>query len=114
MNGITAKYINREETKKSSAKPLRPPFLYGKMEFDYVVIIVGKDLQFNADTKKYFTAWDNYKDSKVKQGLLRNPEVLNKLVRQIYRILLTRGMMGCYVYFMDKETERAFRERLGE
>ena len=54
------------------------------MEFDYVGIIVGKDLQFNADTKKYFTVWDNYKDSKGKQGLLKNPEELNKLVRQIY------------------------------
>ena len=74
------------------------------LEFDYVGIIVGKDMQFNADTKKYFTVWDNYKDSKGKQGLLKNPEELNKLVRQIYRILLTRGLKGCYVYFMDKET----------
>ena len=84
------------------------------LEFDYVGIIVGKDLQYNNASKKYFTVWDNYKDAKGKQGLLKNPEELNKLVRQIYRILLTRGMKGCYVYFVDKETERAFRERLGK
>ena len=77
-------------------------------------IIVGKDLQYNNASKRYFTVWDNYKDAKGKQGLLKNPEELNKLVRQIYRILLTRGMKGCYVYFMDKETESAFRERLGK
>jgi len=55
-----------------------------KLEFDYVGIIVGKDLQYNNASKKYFTVWDNYKDAKGKQGLLKNPEELNKLVRQIY------------------------------
>ena len=54
------------------------------LEFDYVGIIVGKDLQYNNASKKYFTVWDNYKDAKGKQGLLKNPEELNKLVRQIY------------------------------
>jgi DUF2075 family protein len=39
------------------------------MEFDYVGIIVGKDLQYNNASKKYFTVWDNYKDAKGKQGL---------------------------------------------
>ena len=45
---------------------------------------MGKDLQYNNASKKYFTVWDNYKDAKGKQGLLKNPEELNKLVRQIY------------------------------
>ena len=30
----------------------------------------------------------------------------------IYRILLTRGMKGCYVYISDKPLEQYFRERL--
>jgi DUF2075 family protein len=33
-------------------------------------------------------------------------------MKNIYRVLLTRGMVGCYVYFVDKETERYFRERM--
>ncbi|MBK8953134.1 MAG: DUF2075 domain-containing protein [Chitinophagaceae bacterium] len=82
------------------------------LEFDYTGIIVGKDLQFNSKTNKYFTPWDEYKDFKGKQGLNQKPDELNKLVRNIYRILLTRGMKGCYVYFMDKETERYFRSRI--
>ena len=82
--GITTKYINRNETGNSSAKPPRLCVSAVNLEFDYVGIIVGKDLQFNADTKKYFTVWDNYKEAKGKQGLLKNPEELNKLVRQIY------------------------------
>jgi hypothetical protein len=33
-------------------------------------------------------------------------------VKNIYRVLLTRGMKGCYVYFMDKDTERFVRTRI--
>jgi DUF2075 family protein len=34
------------------------------------------------------------------------------LVKNTYRVLLSRGMKGCYVHFMDKETERFFRSRM--
>lgn len=84
------------------------------LEFDYVGIIVGKDLQFNIETNEYFTPWIEYKDTKGKQGLKKNPIELNKLVRNIYRILLTRGIKGCYVHFLDKETEKYFRSRIGQ
>lgn len=82
------------------------------LEFDYVGVIIGRDLQYDSTKNSYFTSWDEYKDSKGKQGLNKNPEELNKLVRNIYRILLTRGMKGCYVYFMDKEVEKYFKSRM--
>jgi DUF2075 family protein len=34
------------------------------------------------------------------------------LVKNTYRVLLSRGMKGCYVYFMDKDTERFVRSRM--
>ena len=58
-------------------------------------IIVGKDLQYNNASKKYFTVWDNYKDAKGKQGLLKNPEELNKLVRQIYFVRRSLSVSFC-------------------
>ena len=33
------------------------------------------------------------------------------LAKNTYRVLLTRGMRGCYVYFQDKETVHFFRSR---
>ncbi|MGC8581053.1 MAG: DNA/RNA helicase domain-containing protein, partial [Thermoplasmata archaeon] len=33
-------------------------------------------------------------------------------VKNTYRVLLTRGMKGCYVYFMDKDTEKFFRSKI--
>ncbi|MDJ1501842.1 DUF2075 domain-containing protein [Xanthocytophaga agilis] len=81
------------------------------LEFDYVGVIIGNDLRFNPTTSQYFTQWKEYLDTKGKSGLNKKPADLNKLVRNIYRILLTRGMKGCYVYFMDKEVEKYFRMR---
>ena len=82
------------------------------LEFDYVGVIVGNDLNFDSETKTYSTEYDNYKDSEGKKGLKEDPRRLNELIRNIYKVLMTRGMKGCYVYFCDKEVERYFRSRL--
>lgn len=82
------------------------------LEFDYVGVIVGDDLSFDVETLTYITHYDNYKDTQGKRGLRDNPTELNRLVRNIYKILMTRGMKGCYVYFTDKETESYFMNRI--
>jgi uncharacterized protein len=83
------------------------------LEFDYVGVIIGKDLQFDVSKNEFITKWEEYKDSKGKQGLKKNPVALNQLVRNIYRILLTRGMKGCYVYCVDKNIEAYLKSSLG-
>jgi DUF2075 family protein len=35
-----------------------------------------------------------------------------EFVKNTYRVLLSRGMKGCYVHFMDKDTERFVRSRM--
>jgi len=34
------------------------------------------------------------------------------LVKNTYRVLLSRGLKGCYVYFLDRDTEKFFRSRM--
>lgn len=82
------------------------------LEFDYVGVIIGKDLQYNLKTRDYFTDWDEYKDNKGKQGLKGSLKELNALVRNIYRILLTRGMKGCYVYCVDEGLREHLKEQM--
>jgi hypothetical protein len=82
------------------------------LEFDYVGVIVGSDLKYDKETDKFFSEWNSYKDTKGKQGLREDPEKLCKMIRNIYRILMSRGMKGCYVYFRDKSTEEYFKDRL--
>lgn len=39
-------------------------------------------------------------------------ETVDKLIKNTYRTLMTRGMKWCYVYFVDKETEQYFKSRM--
>lgn len=82
------------------------------LEFDYVGVIVGDDLAYSVENDEYEVDWDSYKDVKGKQGLKDDPKKLAQLVTNIYKVLMTRGMKGCYVYFTNKNTEKYFRERL--
>lgn len=75
-------------------------------EFDYAGVIFGTDLRYNPDTAEWEGFPENSYDSQVK-----GPDFL-QLVKNTYRVLLGRGMKACYVYFMDKETERFFRSRV--
>jgi phage repressor protein C with HTH and peptisase S24 domain len=76
-------------------------------EFDYVGVIFGNDLMFNFDDQEWHGIKDNSCDSVVR----RSRDRFVDLTKNTYRVLLSRGMKGCYVYFMDKETEHFIRSR---
>ena len=71
-------------------------------------VIFGPDLVYNTNDKKWV---GNPKGSADPQLRKKNIEFL-KYVKSVYRVLLTRGMKGCYIYFMDKDTENFFRSRI--
>ena len=80
------------------------------LEFDYVGIIIGKDLRY----ENGMIIADPDKRAKSDQSLrgLKNhgnyEEIADKIIRNTYKTLLTRGQKGCYIYCEDK----AFREYL--
>jgi hypothetical protein len=74
-------------------------------EFDYVGVIFGDDLAWNPVTKTWVGKPENSADAAVK----RDKTNFAKYAKNAYRVLLTRGMMGCYVYFMSRDTENYFR-----
>lgn len=76
-------------------------------EFDYVGVIFGKDLKYDPKRGTWVGVTSESCDSVVR----RSGDFL-KNVKNTYRVLLSRGMKGCYVYFMDKDTENFFRSRL--
>jgi DUF2075 family protein len=77
-------------------------------EFDYVGVIVGRDLRYDWDEKKWVGSPSASRDSVV----ARAGPPFTDFVKNTYRVLLTRGMKGCFVYFMDKGTERFVRSRM--
>jgi len=79
-------------------------------EFEYVGVIVAKDLVYDQTKKEWAVNRKETSDPKLRG--IKDEEFL-KYAKSVYRVLLTRGMKGCYVYFMDKGTEEFFKSRIG-
>lgn len=77
-------------------------------EFDYVGVIFGKDLVYDFE-KQEWQGNKEYSEDTVVKG---SKDKFTELIKNSYRVLLTRGLKGCYVYFMDKDTERFVKSRM--
>jgi|TARA_Y100000294_G_scaffold44298_1_gene40827 hypothetical protein len=77
-------------------------------EFDYVGVIFGLDLKYDLDGQN----WIGYKNESHDRVVKRAGDQFIDLIKNTYRVLLSRGMKGCYIHFMDKNTERFFRSRI--
>ena len=69
-------------------------------------------MAYNDETSSFHTDYAKYYDKVGKKGLKDDPKELNRLVRNIYKVLMTRGMKGCYIYCTDTEMEAYFRQLL--
>jgi len=76
-------------------------------EFDYIGVIFGNDLGYNFDQQNWIGNPANSGDPVVKRS-----HNFIAHVKNTYRVLLSRGIKGCYIYFMDKDTERFFKSRM--
>lgn len=77
-------------------------------EFDYVGVIFGPELVYDFDLQDWIGRREKSFDNPVK----RSGDKFVDLVKNTYRVLLSRGLRGCYVYFMDKDTERFVKTRI--
>jgi hypothetical protein len=77
-------------------------------EFDYVGVIFGPDLAYLPEAAD----WKGDKTKSYDTVVKRSGDRFTQMVKNTYRVLLTRGMKGCYVHFMDKNTENFFRSRM--
>jgi hypothetical protein len=77
-------------------------------EFDYVGLIFGNDLVYDLDLQ----TWQGYPKNSYDTMVKHSKDKFLDLVQHTYRVLLTRGMKGCYAYFTNKNTERFFRSRM--
>ena len=71
------------------------------MEFDYVGVIIGKDLKYidgAVCTDQTAISADD-KSSGIRS--CRNKTLADRLIRNTYKVLLTRGLKGCFVFCED-------------
>jgi len=69
-------------------------------EYDYSVVIIGPDLVWRGD--HFVSQSDRSRDTQVKRG---DSAQFDRAVRNTYKVLLTRGMLGSILYSTDSETQ---------
>ena len=86
------------------------------LEVDYIGVIIGDDLVVRngvviTDASKRASSDNSVKGYKklMKENLEEAKEQLDLIIKNTYRTLMTRGMKGCYVYFVDEETRGWFK-----
>jgi DUF2075 family protein len=75
-------------------------------DLNFAGVIIGRDLYFDKNENKIKFSRENYFDKKGKEnnptlGIKYSDEDLLTYVLSIYRVLLTRGIKGTYVYVCD-------------
>lgn len=80
-------------------------------EYDYAGVIVGQDLVWRP-RRGWVGQPEHSFDSVVKRGAKKDPAAFATHVKNTYRVLLTRGLLGCYVYFQDDQTRDFFLSRV--
>jgi hypothetical protein len=79
-------------------------------EFDYVGVIFGNDLQYDVEAG----GWTGHPERNYDPMVKRSGERFLELVKRTYRVLLTRGIRGCFVHFIDPDTRDYVRSRISE
>ncbi len=86
------------------------------LEVDYVGVIMGDDLVVRNGVVQTHPSKRDSADKTIlgwKAGMKKNPEywtyLTDRIIKNTYRTLMTRGMKGCYLYSTDLETREYFK-----
>jgi DUF2075 family protein len=79
-------------------------------DLNYAGVIIGNDIGYDPLLKKLFLRRDNYFDKKGKEnnpvlGIEYSDEDVLHFVLNIYKVLLTRGIKGTFIYVCDPEVK---------
>lgn len=85
------------------------------LEFDYVGVIIGKDLIF--DGNEVITNYEARASTDRSLWGMKTHNLYHKadrIIRNTYKTLLSRGQKGCYIYCEDKKLGEYIKERLSK
>ena len=83
------------------------------LEFDYVGVLIGKDLTYDKATGRVVTNKSAISKDDNSSGIRgASDDEARRLILNTYKTLLTRGQKGCYVYCEDDALRDYFRDML--
>lgn len=85
------------------------------LEFDYVGVLIGKDLRYDTNSGNVITDKSRIsKDDKSSGIRSSNDAQARRLILNTYKTLLTRGQNGCYVYCEDQALSEYMKRKAGQ
>lgn len=84
------------------------------LEFEYVGVIIGKDLTYNNSTHRVETHQGAISFDDKSSGIrtLRDAQEARRLILNTYTTLMDRGQKGCYVYCEDEALREFFKKSI--
>jgi DUF2075 family protein len=86
-------------------------------DLNYAGVVIGNDIGFDSASKRIVFRRDNYYDSKGTlnnrvQGIVYSDTDILQYIVNIYRVLLSRGIKGTYIYVHDPELRKLVAARM--
>ena len=109
-NGVNKDWINS----RTSANEVGSIHTVQGYDLNYAGVIIGPDLSYDPAHNQLVFVRENYHDKKGKEnnptlGIKYTDSDMLQFVVAIYRVLLTRGVKGTYVYVVDPELRKHLR-----
>ena len=82
------------------------------LEFDYVGVIIGQDMRY--ENGEVITDQTKIAESDKSSGIrtCKDKELADRLIRNTYKTLMSRGQKGCFVYCEDKALRKYLEQIL--
>ncbi len=81
------------------------------LEVEYAGVIIGKDITYNKEKGQIeFHPEMNAKSDKASGIRTASPALAEKLIKNTYKVLLTRGVKGTYIYAEDESLREYLKE----
>lgn len=110
-NSVNKDWINA----KNSANEVGGIHTIQGYDLNFAGVVIGPDLGYDPKARQVTFHRENYHDKKGKEnnptlGITYSDEDLKEFVVSIYRVLMTRGIQGTYVYVVDPSLREYLRK----
>lgn len=83
-------------------------------EFSYAGVIIGPDLKYDKTLGRVITDKNACKDPVLRRNVKEANMTYDDYVRNIYRVLMSRGMKGCFLYICDDNLRNYMKQLLAD
>ncbi len=80
-------------------------------DLNYAGIIFGPEIIYNPESKEIEVVKENYKDRNG-AATIRDNAVLKDYIINIYKTIMLRGILGCYIYVCDENLRKYFKNHI--